>query len=329
MLSRINSCVFPESSLKLSERDEPIHSFSKCSQAFLSTIANFSIFSSCKLKVKVPSEPNAPHEYSVSSIHPQRVLQKDEPNHSFMKCLNALLLFIAHSTLFKMFTSKPENREPLACQPVKEPVCHHPVSELSPPTFNAPSLPIISEESPRIINEESPPTINEPFLPTNLRSSLHLLERIILLEKEMEVVKVDSMRSAHFQKKLDLLFELDEGDPNHSIKNFYYMAVNRLTAFVTAIQSLSSGLVARNLSWKDNSVIYIISFLENSANVIGLAGTFAFGAGALVPVIALPILSGAGFLWQTYRNEQKKMSMIEQQVNLQGGFKPLISKINL
>lgn len=130
--------------------------------------------------------------------------------------------------------------------------------------------------------------------------------RIEQLEFEMRPLKADYERRTLLQRNLHLLFQMDEGDPNRSIENFYFMTVNKLTAFVIAVQALNSGLVARKTSWKDEVASRIFDFLGHAAYLAEGVGEISFGAGLAIPIIALPILSGAEFIWDKYREKQKE-----------------------
>ncbi len=125
-----------------------------------------------------------------------------------------------------------------------------------------------------------------------------------------------SRAANHFQRKdlqkqLDQLFKLDSGDPNHSIENFYNMTVNKLIGFANAVKVLNSGLVARNTSWKDSVGSGFFTLFESLASLPG------------VSIIVIPILSGADYLFENYRNNKKKVEFNRASEQFNEGFESI------
>jgi hypothetical protein len=152
---------------------------------------------------------------------------------------------------------------------------------------------------------------------------IELSQQISSLENLIKPLRADYLQRTFLQKNLKRLFKLDSGDPKHSIENFYYMTVNKLTAFAIAVKALDSGLVARSLGWKDKTATRIFSFLEELSYLGGAAGEFFFGAGALIPLVTLPIISGADYIWDKYRHHQKKHEFKRAANHFNGGFESI------
>jgi len=146
-----------------------------------------------------------------------------------------------------------------------------------------------------------------------------LNERLNFLDQEMTLLKAHFDETRLMKKKLDELFKLDEGDPRRSIENFYYMTLNKLTAFTIALQSLNSGLVAHSTSWKEDLVSQTFIYLNNISQCVGGAASFFFGAGAIIPLIALPFLTTSELGWEKYRDWKKTREFKQAATNLSGG----------
>ncbi len=146
-----------------------------------------------------------------------------------------------------------------------------------------------------------------------------LIVRINLLEKEISILKDHFQQTTQLQKKLDKLLELDAGDSHHSLRNFYFLVLNKLTAFTIGIQSLNSGLVARSTSWKDDLVSQIFIYLNNFTQCVGGAASFFFGAGVILPLVALPFLTSSELAWGKYRDWSKKRDFARASSYLSGG----------
>lgn len=110
-----------------------------------------------------------------------------------------------------------------------------------------------------------------------------------------------------YKMKLDELFKFDEGDRNHSIEKFYKLLLNKLTAFSFAVLTLDTGMVPRAPSWKDQLGENLFSFISSASQTTGIAGAFAFGAGAIIPAAVLPLLASTNSAWQSYREHKKQI----------------------
>lgn len=154
-----------------------------------------------------------------------------------------------------------------------------------------------------------------------------LHRRMSSLEEEIKLLKRDYLQRTQFQENLNKLFALDYGDHKHSIENFYFMTVNRLIAFAIAVKALDSGLVARNPSWKDNLASIVFGFLDNMSQIVGGGVNFFFGSGVILPLVTLPIINGADFLWEHYQDNTKSKEFQNASQKFKGSFEDIEKQI--
>jgi len=152
-----------------------------------------------------------------------------------------------------------------------------------------------------------------------LHTEIMLDSRLNHLDQEVALLKSHFKQTTLMKKKLDKLFELDSEDEQKSIENFYYLVLNKLTAFTIAIQGLNSGLVARSTSWKDDLVAQVFIYLNNISQGVGGAASFFFGAGVIIPLVALPFLASSELAWEKYRDSCKEAEFKHAAMNLSGG----------
>ncbi len=144
----------------------------------------------------------------------------------------------------------------------------------------------------------------------------HLQEEVILLKEDYD-------RRTHLPKRLEALFKLDEGDERHSLRNFYYQTLNKLTAFAVGVQALRSGMVQRAPRWKDTAATGIFGLLGAAVSISGAAGSAAWGAGAIIPLIGKPLLAGAEYLWEVYRDDKKQKEIKQAASYFSGGLEAI------
>ncbi len=105
--------------------------------------------------------------------------------------------------------------------------------------------------------------------------------------------------------KLSELFAQDVGNPAQPLKTFYLSATHKLTAFFVGVLALESSLVMASDSWKDDFVHGVFTSLSVLATVVGAGTSVFFGAGAIIPLVACPLISAGGYLFDQYREHKK------------------------
>jgi|GEM_PF-5934005 len=146
-----------------------------------------------------------------------------------------------------------------------------------------------------------------------------LQSQIDMLARELNLLKTKCEKMALKNEKLEQLFALDKGDTHRSIENFYYMTLNKLTAFSIAILALSTNLVNRSDSWKDDLSSQVFVYLNNTSQSLGGAVNFFFGSGAILPLVFLPILSTTEFILNKHRDSIKSQEFQQAASYFSGG----------